>query len=146
MTRFLTILVFTLLLAYSQANGQDCPAGHQCVPQASFNTMVNRLNELVEAREVINKMLTERGTADVALASAQRVIEGWKQLDAVNGMIIVKQKEMMELYEKTLNLYASLVEKLEARLMKPRSPWSKFLDAIKTVIMLAAGVALGRGL
>jgi hypothetical protein len=139
------ILIAAFLLIASPVVAQDCPTGQICVPQATFNTMVNRLNELVEAREVINKMLTERGTADVALASAQRVIEGWKQLDAVNNTIIVKQKEMMELYEKTLNLYASLVEKLEQRLMKPRSPWSRFLDAIKTVLTLSAGIALGRG-
>lgn len=108
--------------------------------------MIDRLNELVESRTAIAKLLAERGAADAALASALKVVDGWKELDAVNNQIILKQREMMELYERTVKLYASLVESLEKRLMKPKSGFQKFLDALKTVTYVLAGVALGRGL
>jgi xanthine dehydrogenase molybdopterin-binding subunit B len=116
------------------------------ISQESFNKLVNAAESLVEAKDVIAKMLAERGASDAAIASALKTIEGWKALDEINNTIIEKQKAVIGLYEKTLNLYASLVEKLEARLMKPKSAWSKFLDGLKTVLTLAAGVVLGRGL
>lgn len=148
MIRFLSILTIVLWLALAASNvaAQDCPSGYQCVPQATFNQMVDKLNELVEARTLIAANAKERAVSDATLATALKTIEGYKEYTAVKDMIIVKQTEMMALYEKTLKLYVDLVEKLQAQINKPRSAWSKFLSALKTVITLAAGVSLGRGL
>lgn len=142
----LLILAAFFVFATATAAQDVCPAGKVCIDQTTANRLFNTVEQLVEAKDVIAKMLQERGASDAAINSALKVIEGWKQLDAINNTIILKQKDVIALYERTLKMYADLVEKLEARLMKPKSAFSKLMDAIKTVLTLAAGVALGRGL
>lgn len=147
MTRLLAILFIIFAFAWS-VNSQttDCPSGKVCIDQSTANQLFNTVEQLIAAKDTIAKMLQERGASDAAINSALKTIEGWKALDEVNNLIILKQKDMIQLYERTVQLYAGLVETLEKRLAKPKSPFAKFLDAIKTVLTLAAGVALGRGL
>jgi hypothetical protein len=75
-----------------------------------------------------------------------KTIEGWKNLDEINNTIIGKQKDVIALYEKTITMYAGLVDQLEKRINKPKSGWSKFLDILKHATILLAGITLGRGL
>lgn len=137
----LAILAFCVTPTYAQ----ECPSGQVCVSQDTANRLFAVASQLVEAKDVIAKMLAERGSSDAAIASAMKTIEGWQSLDAINNTIIAKQKDVIGLYEKTLVMYAGLVEQMEKRLSKPQSAWSKFLSTLKTVITLAAGIALGRG-
>lgn len=120
--------------------------GFICLPQAQANSVFERLEQLVAAKDTIAKLLAERGASDAVIASAQRVIEDFKQLDAINGMMIVKYKMVIDLYEKTLTMYAALVEKLETMLNKKQSAWQKLASALGKIATLLAGVALGRGL
>lgn len=139
-----SVICFVLTLT---ANAQDvCPADTVCLPQATANKLLDTVNQLVEAKTLINKLLTERGASDAVIASANRVIEDYKQLDAINGMIVTKQKLVIDLYEKTLVMYSALVEKLETQLNKPKSGWRKFVGVLEKVVVLLAGAALGRGL
>lgn len=146
MTKLISIAFLLLVVTYSAASQTTCPSGQVCLDQATANRLFNTVEQLIEAKDVINKMLAERGASDAAIASANKVIEGYKQLDLINGQIIAKQRDVIALYEQTLKLYADLVQRLETQLNKPKSAWSKFLSALKTVVTLAAGVALGRGL
>lgn len=139
-------ILVAIVLMIGQAQAQDCPTGKVCIDQSTANRLFDVANQLVEAKDVIAKMLAERGASDAALASAQQVIKGWSELDAINNTIIGKQRDVIALYEKTLTMYAGLVDQLEKRINKPQSAWSKFLSALKTVITLAAGITLGRGL
>lgn len=145
MIRLLAILFTICAFAWS-VNAQDCPAGHQCVPQATFNKMLERLEELVESKDVIAKLLQERGASDAVINSALKTIEGWKALDEINNVIILKQKDVIALYEKVIAMYDRVVEKLEQRLAKPKSAWQKFVGVLKTLATLLSGIALGRGL
>ena len=129
-------LVFSVT-AYSQT---------VCLPQETANKALSAITEPVEARALIQKLLTERNASDAVIASAQRVIEDYKQLDAINVMQVAKYKDMMALYERVITLYASVVDKLEAQLNKPQSGWQKFLRIVEKVVMVLAGVTLGRGL
>jgi len=134
--------VFTL-----SAKAQDvCPADTVCLPQQTANKLLATVNELVEARTLIAKLLSERNASDAVIASANRVIEDYKQLDAINGSMILKYKDVIGLYEKTLAMYAAIVEKLETQLNKPKSGWQKFVGILEKVVVLLAGAALGRGL
>lgn len=144
-SKVVLMLAMFLVLAVS-AQAQDCPSGFQCVPQAQFNTILNRLEQLVEAKDTINKMLAERGASDAAINSALKVIEGWKELDAINNTIILKQKDVIALYERVMQMQMTIIENLEKRLLKPKSGFSRFLDVIKTVGYILSGIALGRGL
>lgn len=146
--RFVAILTMLLWLSLTASNafGQDCPSGKVCLEQATANRLYSVATELIAAKDVINKMLLERGASDAALTSAQQVIKGWSELDAINNTIIAKQKDVIALYERTIQLYHGLVDGLEKRLMKGKSSWDKFVGILKTLATLAAGITLGRGL
>jgi len=101
---------------------------------------------LAAAKDVIIKFQNERLTSDAAIANALKVIEGWKEMDAINGQIILKKDQVIALYERVIQLQMNIIESLEKRLMKPKSAFNKFMDALKTVTFLLAGVALGRGI
>lgn len=141
-----TFILICLVLLIGQAQAQDCPSGQVCVPQTRFNEMIDRLNELVEARTTIAALLKERGASDATIASAVKTIEGWKNLDEINNIIILKQKDVIGLYETTLKMYAGLVEQMQKRLDKPRSAWSRFVSILKNAAILLAGIQLGRGI
>lgn len=142
------VLLFAMILAgVINAAAQDiCPTGKVCIDQSTANRLFDVANQLVEAKDVINKMLLERGASDAAIASAVKTIEGWQNLDAINNTIIAKQKDVIALYERTITLYAGLVDGLEKRLSKPKSAWGRFVDILKNAAILLAGVSLGRGI
>jgi hypothetical protein len=141
------LATFILLAAFGITRGQDvCPSGNVCLPQAQANRLLEAVNQLIEAKDVIAKMKVERGQADAVIASAQRVIEDYKSLDQINGMMIVKFKDVIALYEKTLTMYQGLVEKLEKQLNAPKSAWKKFVGILGKAVIMLAGVTLGRGL
>lgn len=144
--RLTVIGVFGLFAATSLQAQDGCPADKVCLPQETANKLLSAVTELSEARVLIQKLLTERNASDAVIASAQRVIEDYKQLDAINVMQVAKYKDMMALYERVITLYASVVDKLEAQLNKPQSGWQKFLRIVEKVVMVLAGVTLGRGL
>lgn len=129
--------------SYSQT-AAPCPAGYICYTQDQNNEISKRLNELIASKDAIIKMLSERNASTAALDAANKVIEAMNERDAINGMIIVKLKDVMALYEKTMALYADLVTKLETQLHKPKSTWDKIVDTVKAVVTFAAGVAIGR--
>lgn len=149
MIRFAAILIAVLWIAFAASNAvaQDvCPAGKVCIDQDTANKLFNVANQLVEAKDVIAKMLAERGASDAAVASALKTIEGWKSLDAINNTIIAKQMDVIALYEQVMKTQQGIIESLDKRLNKPKSAWKKFADALKTLGFILAGVTLGRGL
>ena len=121
----------------------SCPAGSVCFSQAQANEIFDKLNQFVAAKDLIIKLQTQAGTADTALANALKVIEGHVELQKVNDQIILKKDQIIVLYERVMQIQMQIIENLEKRLMKPRSPWGKFLDVLKTVTVFLAGVALG---
>jgi hypothetical protein len=115
-----------------------------CLPQEAANKLLQVAEQLIAAKDVIAKMQIQNATGDAVIASAQRVIEDYKKLDEINQMMIVKYKDIVALYERTLMLYSGLVEKLEEKLSKPKTGWNKFLDILKHAAILLSGIALGR--
>lgn len=144
----LTTVLATLALFASPALSQSaqCPSGQVCISQETANRLFNSVEQLIQAKDAINKMLVERGASDAALASALKTIEGWQSLDAVNNTIQIKQREVIALYEQTIKMYQTLVDNLEKRLNKPRTAWSRFVDILKNAAILLSGITLGRGI
>lgn len=145
MKRLFLITAVMLFLGVSvRSQAVDCPAGIVCVPQEQFNTLMQRLDELVATKDAVAALLKERGASEAAINSALKTIEGWKELDAINNTIILKQKDVVALYEKVIGMYERVVDNLEKRLNKPKSAWSKFVGMLKTLATLLSGIALGR--
>lgn len=143
---FKTILLTSTIcfILTQSAQAQDvCPADTVCLPQQTANKLLDSVNQLVEAKTLIAKLLTERGASDAVIASANRVIEDYKALDAINVMQVAKYKDIVNLYEKVIALYQGVVEKLETQLNKPKSGWQKFVGILEKVVVLLAGAAVG---
>ena len=145
--RIILILLAVLLIGANLADAQcTTQIGYICVSQAQANDTAAKLDELKAARDVIAKFMIERATNAAELAAAKQVIEGWKAIDATNTSIQQKYVAVMSMYEKVIQLQADLIEKLTAKINAPRSAWSKFLTAVKEVLLVAAGIGIARGL
>ncbi len=149
MTKVFVLIILTLVFAGSaltQSATPECPPGRICFSQQQANEIFDKLSQLASAKDLIIKYQNERLTSDSTIANALKVIEGWKEMDAINGQIILKKDQVIALYERVIQLQMNIIESLEKRLMKPKSAFNKFMDALKTVTFLLAGVALGRGI
>lgn len=139
------IFIFCIFLFVGSANAQDtCPVGFVCLPQATANRLLATVEQLIAAKDALAKLSAERAASDAVIASATRVIEDYKQLDIINGMMIVKYKMVVDLYEKTLTVYADLVDKMQKKIDAPKSAWQKFVGVLKTIATVAAGILIGR--
>jgi hypothetical protein len=133
-------LHLTSTILYSQ---DVCPAGKVCVDQATANKLFDAVNQLISAKDVINKMLQERNSSDATIAAANKVIDAMNQREEINGQIILKLKDLNAVYEKVIALQQTIIEKLTTQLNKPKSAFSKFMTALKEIGYLAAGVLIG---
>lgn len=141
----LCFLIILFIGAVAGVKAQDvCPIGQVCLPQATANRLLDTVNQLIAAKDLISKLTNERGASDAVIASANRIIDDYKKLDDINGMMILKYKDIIALYEKTMAMYVSLVEKLTAQINKPKTGWQKLLATLERIADIAAGIALGR--
>lgn len=136
---FMFILVIVARATFAQVEPQVC------ISQSAANKCVTVAAELIEARKVIAdyqrldaKSIAEREAAGVLIKSLNDLI-------AVKDRIETEREKMMALYERVIAMQQGIIDQLEKRLMKPKSGFSKFLDALKAVGYILAGVSLGRG-
>lgn len=144
------ILVFILLIACAvSAKAQcvetptdDCITVHQSILDRSAKAVT----ELVEARKVIANMLTERGLTDVERTAYKTALDVSNTALDVFKKGVVDRDTVIAMQQKALELYSTLVEKLQSQINKPKSAWQKFIGAVEKIVVFAAGAALGRGL
>lgn len=117
-----------------------------CIPQSAANKCASAAAELIEARVVIAEFQKERAASIAEREKAAIVIAGLNELVVVKDRIIAGYEHINTLYKQVIELQQSIILKLEERLAKPKSAFSKFLDALKSVVYILAGAALGRGL
>jgi len=134
------LLFITILFLAVQVHGQstDCPSDKVCLDHATANKLLDTVNQLIAAKDVIVKM-----TSDNVILSAQRVIDDYKKLDEINGMMVLKYKDAMNLYESVVKLQQGVIERLTAQLNKPKSAWQKAVQIAEKVVVLLAGIAIG---
>ena len=145
MIRLVCIIGLCLLLVYA-ANAQcTVPSGYVCLTQKQADDTAAKLDELIVSRDVIAKFKNERALTDAERQAATVLLKAANDaLDTLSKGIADREK-LIDLQQKTLTLYADLVQKLTDKLNKPKSAFSKFMTALKEIALLAAGIALGRG-
>lgn len=120
--------------------------GFQCLPNADFDRIAKDLKELAAARDAITQLTKERVLTDAQIKAAETVIRAANDVIDAKGKIILDQQAIIDIQAKTITLYATLVEKLQAVINKPRSSLDRFLRAIRDLGYIAVGIALGRHL
>lgn len=143
----IVLVIAILLIAGISANAQStASAGFACVPQATMDRISQDLTELKAARDVIAKFTAERVATDAERAATTSVLKAANDaIDTLNKGIADRDK-LIDLQSKTLQLYANLIEKMTIQINKPRSAFSRFVQALKEIGFIAAGIALGRNL
>lgn len=147
------ILVCTIVLGFAipaLSQTTDCPADKVCISQQTANTLFKAATDLVAAKDAIIKMMAERGTTDAELIKALKLVDEWKEVDVVNGQMILKHEQIEALYEKTITLYQkaldnafAIIDKLNTQLHGKKSVWSQFLSGLKTTLTILAGIGIG---
>ena len=141
----LLIAALYVLFAISAAAQCTTQPGYVCITQDAANDMAAKLDELKASRDVIAKFQAERTATDAERQAATVLLKAANDaLDTLSKGIADREK-LIDLQQKTLTLYADLVQKLTDKLNKPKSAFSKFMTALKEIALLAAGIALGRG-
>lgn len=146
-----SIFIITFLLCVCAVNisaqcvetqNDPCVAVHQSILDRAAKT----IDELTEARKVIVAFQHERTATDAERAAYKNLVT---VSDLAMGILqkgITDRDKVIELQQKAMEAMSQLTEKLMNQLNKPKSAWSKFLSAVKTVVTLSAGVLLGRGI
>lgn len=124
--------------------GQDPPK--VCISQDAANKCVSAAAELTEARLVIAEFQKERALSIAEREKAAVVIAGLNELVVVKDRIIAGYEQMNALLRQAVEWQQEIIKQQAERLLKPKSAFSKLLDAIKTVVYFLAGAAIGRGL
>lgn len=144
---WIIVCCFVLVCGTYQTFAQcSVPAGFVCIPQAAADKIAKDLDELKAARQSIAAFVNERAATD-------KEREAWKSFMSASDVAmnvlqkgIADREALVALQQKTLELYAVLVEKLTAQINKPKTGWQKFLATVEKIIVFAAGAAIGHGL
>jgi hypothetical protein len=146
------ILLFILFLVapltmYSQCTTQP---GFACASQSTFDRMSKALDELAASRDALQKFTNERAANDALNAASLQVIKAANDVIAFKDKVIADQDafivKMTNAYDKVITLQQVLIDKLTAQLSKPTSAWSKFVQTVEKITMIALGITIGRGL
>jgi hypothetical protein len=138
------LLTLTICFAAMAVNAQDEPK--VCISQEAANKCVTAAAELIEARKVIAEFQKERAATVAEREAAAVLVKGLNDLIAVKDRIDAYKDQAFAMYERVIAMQQGIIADLEKRLAKPKSGFSKFLDALKAVGYILAGVSLGRGL
>lgn len=124
-----------------------CPPPYViCLTQEKANETAGRLKELIEARNVIAEYIKKDALTAAEREAAQLYVKRLNDLISLDDKVFGLYHKAIEQAHKILEMQSALIEKLFARLDKPKSGWDKFFGAMKTVANILAGIALGRAL
>ena len=134
------------VLTFSLAVSAQCSGNSVCVPQATIDQATAAAVELKAARAVIASFQNERTATDAERASAARLVDKLNAVIATQDKLQTEYVAVVELYKQVVQMQSDLIQKMIAQANKPKSAFSKFVQVLKEIAILAAGITLGRGL
>jgi hypothetical protein len=147
LTTFCGLALFLLALGVSTTSAQcvETPTD-PCVSihQSLLDRAARAVDELQEARKVIAAFSNERVATEAERSAYRNLAATAEATIAIFQKGVADRDTVIALQQKALEAMATLTEKILQQAGKSKSGWQKFLDAIKTVVTLAAGIALGR--
>lgn len=102
--------------------------------------------ELIEARKVIAAFVIERASNAAESAAAAKYIERLNAVIAAQDRLTDTHNQMLALWKDLSAEKDKLIERYEKQLSAGKTPWQKFLDAVKTVLTIGVGIGIGRSL
>ena len=145
----LILIIAIAVFGTISANAQCIPVeGDNCITirQSTVNAATKAARELIEARAVIVAFTAERTATLAERETAQRLLDRLNAVIALQDHLTREHEAVIALYKGVVQMQSELIERMSKQLSKPRSAFAKFMDTLKTVATLAAGILLGRGL
>lgn len=148
----IVILITLFLLAPIAINAQcvHTSAADPCVliNQSVLDRTAKALDEIPKLRDLVTKYEAQVKLTDAERLAAQGLIAALNAVIDVRGKMIADlesfQIKMFAAYEKVIAMQQALIDKLTADLNRPKSGWKKFVQAIREIGFILAGVSLGR--
>ena len=116
------------------------------VDQSFIDDATRAFNLVVEQRDAIEKLKSERKLSEVERQSADLLIKGLNDLLLLKDKTIEQYQKMIEIQGKIIEFQSKIIEKLQQMINKPKSMFDKVLKILKEVSLIFGGIILGRGL
>lgn len=114
---------------------------------SSYVADATKAFELLPALRTQVESLIKQNTAGEAQITALKLVnEAFKEIVALKDQKDAVTDKMFAVYERVIKLQGDLLDKLEARLNRPKSFLQKLGDVIKQIGNIAIGIAIGRGI
>lgn len=140
----ISILLFAAIGAKAQCVStptDNCVSVHQSILDRSAKA----IDELVAAKAYIDTLLKQTAATDAERAAYKNLTVVAQDAIGILQKGIADRDSLIALQSKTLELYATLVEKLTTQLNKPKSGFAKLVAVLRDVALIAAGITFGRG-
>lgn len=154
--KFITQLILILLLGVTTFGQLPAPTPDRntlvTVTQGFVDDAAKAFELVVVLRDQLQKEQMLNGASAVTKAALQA------QIDALNGLIIIKDRkeaiyqslldlrdQAFAVYERVIKIQAEMIDRQTKQMNKGKSGWDKFLSVLKTVAVLLSGYALGHG-
>lgn len=127
----------------------DCkiePAKCILVDPSFIADSAKAFTEVTALRDAVQKFLVERAKTDAEKEGAKILITSLNDAIAVRDKIHDANLQLITIYDKIIKIQNDIIDKLTNQLNKPKGFFSKLLNKIKEVALLATGIILGRGL
>lgn len=141
-TTFLLIFGYTAFSQCVETPQDPCIS----VRQSTLDRAAKALDELISARDLIEKQITALKATDVER-------KAWVQYQAITESTIaifqkgiVDREKVIELQDKVIAVMGQLNDKLLTQLNKKPSAWDKLVNAVKVIATVVLGIGIGRGM
>lgn len=113
------------------------------VNQSVLDRTAKALTELAASREALAAYAHERGATDAERAAYQNAFKAVDVAVAAFQKGLDDRDKIIALWQKAFDSAMALATHYESQLNKPKSAWSKFLNTLKEIALIATGLAIG---
>ncbi len=117
-----------------------------CVSDGYYNDSVKAFKELTALRDALAKQIAAGVKSDTDRAALEEIVKSLNELIVVKDRIQSASEQLIQTYQKIIQIQDQMIDKLQKQLSKPKSTFQKIMDVLKEITILAAGITIGHGL
>lgn len=141
MKRLFLVSIFVVLSSCQFAYSQDKVE----VSQSFLDDCTKAFKLVVEQRDALEKFKIERAKTDQERASADALIKGLNEFILLKDRTIGQYELLIKFQNQIIDFQKAIIDNLQKQLLKPKSLFQKIIGIMEKVVVLLAGIAIGRG-
>lgn len=122
------------------------------VTQGFVDDATKAFDLVATQREALARYAAQTKLSDVERANVDAVLKTFDELLAVKDKIKLAYADLVQVYAQMLQVTQNMIQfqnqiinMLQAKLLKPKGFWQKFLDGVKEIIKAAIYITIGVG-